>query len=200
MKNTISLVAATTLIALGSAQAVTVFTDTFNYTTDGAFIAEGGWTTVINTSTAGGGLGSAAGSGIMFGNPGNGESALEYNHTVTLTAGDVIKMDANLDRVNGYSYGMRIFLWDGVTSGSRVLSAGGTEAASSPALTTVSYTVTAADITAGRDQVIFKYSNDGAWGQTNDVTFDIESAPVPEPSGTAILGLAGVALLLRRRK
>lgn len=204
MKYTRSLTAAATLLALGNAQAVTVFFDTFNYTVDAAFIAEGGWTAAINTATAGGGLGSVAGSGIMFGNPGDGESALEYNHTTALGAGDILTMNGNVDRGSGYSYGMRIILWDGLDLGTRTEVAGGVEGGVGPAggadfdLTEVSYTVTAADITAGRDQVIFKFSNEGNWGQTNEVTFDIE--PVPEPSGTALLGLAGIALILRRRK
>lgn len=197
----LSIVAA---FSLGSAQAVTVFTDTFNYTTNAAFTTEGGWTTAINTVTTGGGLGADAGSGIMFGNPGDGESALEYNYTTPLGAGDILKMNGNVDRGTGYLYGMRIILWDGLDAGTRLEVAGGVEGGVGPAgganydLTEVTYTVSGADITAGRTQVIFKFSNEGNWGQTNDVTFDV--TPVPEPSGTAILGLAGLALILRRRK
>jgi len=185
---------------VANTQAATVFTDTFNYTADAAFVAEGGWTSTISV----GALGSGAGSGIMFGNPASGESALEYNYTVNLNEGDVITMNANVDRGNNYFYGMRIFLWDGAGAGTRVEKAGGNQqgvggtSGANHDLTQVSYTVSNTDISAGLNQVIFKYSNEGNWSQTNDVTFDV--TPVPEPSSTALLGLGGLALILRRRK
>lgn len=44
----------------------------------------------------------------------------------------------------------------------------------------MNYTVTATDIAAGRDHVIFRYSNEGnSWNQTNEVNFSVD----PKPSG-----------------
>ncbi len=197
MKNSLKIVLPLLVVSATSSQAVTVFTDTFNYTESSAFIAEGGWTTVIDL----GSIGTTSNSGIMYGNPASGESALEYNYATTLSEGDTISMDANVDRGSGYSYGMRISLWDGVT---RVEKAGGVQLGVGPSseanydLVQVSYTVTNADIAAGLNQVIFKYSNEGDWSQTNDVTFDVTS--IPEPSSTVLIGVAGIALVLRRQK
>ncbi|MGJ8672609.1 PEP-CTERM sorting domain-containing protein [Rubritalea sp.] len=39
-----------------------------------------------------------------------------------------------------------------------------------------------------------------AFGNANDETFAIEAVAVPEPSSTALLGLGGLALIMRRRK
>ncbi|MCB1130764.1 MAG: autotransporter-associated beta strand repeat-containing protein, partial [Verrucomicrobiae bacterium] len=119
--------------------------------------------------------------GRMWGNPtggGNTAAGVEYEHPTTLNAGEVITMNANINRGSGYSYGMRVFLWDGADAGTRVEKAGGTQApAAVGALTQVSYTVTPADITAGLDHVVFRYSHDGNWGETNDVSFAVNPAP-----------------------
>ena len=190
-----------TLLALFSTisalSAATVFTDSFDYSTDSAFLAEGGWTTVINTGF-GIGVDVIGGPGIMWGNPGSGECALEYNHTLTsLQVGDVITMDATVQRnFDGYLYGKEIILWDGVDSGTRVSKIDDSQAGDVIATTT--YTVTQGDIDAGLTEVIFKYSHDGGWGETADVTFDITS--VPEPSAFVLVGLGGMTFLLRRRR
>ncbi|GAA5495097.1 hypothetical protein Rhal01_01269 [Rubritalea halochordaticola] len=193
MKLTQTLLALTA--TLSAANAAIVFTDSFDYTVDNAFLAEGGWTTVIDT---GSGLGANSATGVMWGNPGaSGEAALEYNYTTTLVAGDVISMDATIVRnTSGYIYGKEIILWDGADSGTRVSKVDDSQAGN--IVTTTSYTVTQDDINAGLTQVIFKYSHDGNWGETADVTFDIVS--VPEPTSTALLGLGGLALILRRRR
>ncbi|WP_235203453.1 PEP-CTERM sorting domain-containing protein [Sulfuriroseicoccus oceanibius] len=180
------------LVAMASSQAVTVFSDTFDYTTNGAFVTEGGW-----TSHTGNG-GSDAGSGIMWGN-GN---VLEYQHGDAVAAGDVISMWATLQRDwGGYFYSMDITLWDGVNDGSRVQAAFVNlegNSATGKVLDPLSYTVTGADIAAGRDHVVIQYSHSQNWGETQDVTLDVTA--VPEPSSAALLGLGGLALILRRRK
>lgn len=102
-----AFLAAATMVGVCTLQAEIIFTDTFLYLEDGMFIAEGGWTTVFNT---GSGLNVKAGAGLMYGNRGAGESALEYQYTTPVTAGETIAMNANVDRGNGYIYGMRIFL------------------------------------------------------------------------------------------
>lgn len=185
-------VAAISLAAAVSSQAATVFSDTFNYTVTDAFVAEGGWTSHTGTG------GSDAGSGIMWGN-GN---VLEYQHTVAVAAGDVITLDGTLNRDwGGYFYSMDITLWDGADDLTRTQAAfSDTEgsAATAQALPSLSYTVTAADIIAGRDHVVIQYSHSANWGETQDVSLDITS--VPEPSSSALFGLGGLTLLLRRRK
>lgn len=186
--------AAVGMAAMASAQAATVFSDTFNYTVTNAFVAEGGWTSHTGTG------GSDAGSGIMWGN-GN---VLEYQYSVAVAAGDVITMDATLQRdFGGYFYSMDITMWDGADDGTRVQSAfSNTEgsAAVGQTLPSLSYTVTAADIAAGRDHVVIQYSHSANWGETQDVTLDVTAAAVPEPSSAALLGLGGLALIMRRRK
>jgi len=187
-------VAAIFLAAATSLQAATVFTDTFNYTVDNAMVAEGGW-----TAWSGGG-GSDAGTGKYWGGGNNGsgnDDWVEYNYTTTLSEGDVISMDANVLRIGSTrGYTMTIDLWDGADGSTRALAAGGVQdTPSSAALTTVTYTATSADV--GK-QVIFKYSHTNNWGETADVTFDVTA--VPEPSSAALLGLGGIALILRRRK
>ena len=184
--------AAITLITVASSQAATVFTDTFNYTAANAFIAKGGWTTV--TGTIGTDIGSEASSGKMWAFNGS----LEYNDTVTTVAeGDVITMNANVVRA-GYPYVMTLDLWDGVTTATRSQVDTTSQTPPTAALTELSYTVTAADISAGRDHIIFHYGHGANWGETADVTFGI--TPVPEPSSAALLGLGGLAFILRRRK
>ena len=181
--------AAITLAAVASSQAATVFTDTFNYATADDFTGEGGWTTVIGSI----GADIGAGTGFLWGKNG----ALEYNYTVVVAEGDMITMNANIKRVNR-PYTMTLDLWDGAGAGTRVEAATASQNNGAASLTELSYTVTAADITAGRDHVIFYYSHDNDWGETNDVTFDV--TVVPEPSSVALLGLGGLAIILRRRK
>lgn len=132
---------------------------------------------------------------------------MEYNHTVALNAGDTITMNATINRwsdgssgVNGYAYTMEILLWDGADAGTITSAAGGVQQGLSANLDEVSYTVLPAD--AGK-QVIFRQGNTGSgtglgggWGETSSVTYEI----IPEPSSTALLGLGGLALVLRRRK
>lgn len=195
------------IVAASSANAAVVFTDSFGYNTNttaftaGTALGDGGWTTV--ETTADGALG--ANGTHFWGNPLTGTSALEYNYTVTLNAGDVITMDSEVDRGTTYSYGMRIILWDGSTSGSRSEMEGGVfgGVGSEPAnydLPTVSYTVLQSDIDAGRNQLIFRQSNEGQWGETDSVSYTVTPNPAPEPSSTALLGLGGLALILRRKK
>ncbi|MCH7227385.1 family 16 glycosylhydrolase [Haloferula sp. A504] len=154
-----------------------VFSDTFNYGTTSAFIAEGGWTFWSGTG------GSAAGSGFCWGNP----IVLEYEHPTPLAAGETITMDAVLNRPwSGYLYGMRIVLWDGTDDASRVEVAG--DSYQGNALPQVSYAVTPADITAGRTHVIFRYSHDGNWGETQEVSFAVDAAPTGWTWGNAAGG------------
>ena len=191
MKKIINI-AAVFAVSLVASQAATVFSDTFLYTADNAFIAEGGWTTFNGTIGTDGGV--SAGVGRMWG---NGHS-VEYDYTVIVAAGDVITMDANVDRTGGqYHYTMSVFLWDGVDAGTRTL-ANTSDQNGVAALAQLSYMVNAADISAGHNQVIFQYAHSENWGETEDVTFGVTT--VPEPSSAALLGLGGLALILRRRK
>ena len=194
MKQTNTLLTALLVLAgTHSSYAATVFTDTFNYTTANAFIAEGGWTTVTGTIDTDIGSVSTDG-GYMWGYNGS----LEYNDTATTVAeGDVITMNANVRRA-GYPYVMTLDLWDGVTTATRSQVDTTSQTPPTAALTELSYTVTAADISAGRDHVIFHYGHAANWGETADVTFGITA--VPEPSSAALLGLSGLAFILRRRK
>ena len=166
-----SITASAILFASGRAAAETVLSDTFNYTATNAFLAEGGW-----TSWTGGG-GSDAGSGICWGQ----SIVLEYNHLDALTAGETVTMNAVLGRPwGGYQYGMRVILWDGTDSGTWTEVAGGTfqgNSGSGGALPEVSYTVTPGNITDGLTHVIFRYSHDGNWGETQEVAFAINPLP-----------------------
>lgn len=192
MKYTLMALAAMT----GAASAATVFSDTFDYSSaSGAdLVANHGWTSYTGTN-ANLGTGSAGGVTYLYGN-GN---TLSYNHTVDLTEGAVLNINANIDparATSGYTYGKTISLWDGVNAGTIASKATITQAGNL-FTTDLNYTVTAADITAGLDQVIFTYSVVG-WGQLADITFDVEA--VPEPSSAALLGLVGFSLILRRRR
>lgn len=173
---------------IGGVAAQVVFSDTFDYgegnlnqfTT--APPNGGGWTSLV----PGGALGDNFGTtdeGRMWGNPtasGNTAAGVEYNHPTALAAGEVITMNADISRGAGYQYGMRVFLWDGSDDSTRVLVAGDSQSPTAVgALNEVSYTVTPADITEGRDHVIFRYSHDGNWGETDEVSFAVD----PPPSG-----------------
>ena len=125
-------------------------------------------------------------------------ASLEYNDTATTVAeGDVITINANAKRINR-PYIMKIDLWNGADTGTCVQADTSSQNHATAALTELSYTVTAADISAGRDHVIFHYGHGANWGETNDVTFGVTT--VPEPSSAALLGLGGLAFILRRRK
>jgi len=188
--------AALTCVALPCAQAATVFFDGFDYTTDNALTTAkpvgGGWTQ-INGNAAD--IGVTVGNSVMWGNG----PSVQYNYAVAVAAGDVITMDANIVRtqVDRYYYKMTISTWDGLDAGTKTL-ADTSEQTGLAALVQLSYTVTAADISDGRDHIIYEYSNSVNWGETADVTLGVTA--VPEPSSAALLGLGGFALILRRRK
>lgn len=156
-------------LLLGSADrsaAGVVFSDSFDYTAGSAFLAEGGWSYWNGTG------GSDAGSGICWGQ----SIVLEFEYPTALAAGESITMDAVLNRPwAGYFYGMRIVLWDGSDDASRIEVAGGSYQGN--ALPQVSYAVTPADIGAGRTHVIFRYSHDGNWGESQEVSFAVDAAP-----------------------
>ena len=204
MKRTLFATSALTL-ALGSTYAASVFSDTFGYAGGGSgptstMVTTGGWTTHNGASLA------ANGAGILNGDGSDLNNWAEYNHTTSLSAGDILTIDGNVDRGTGGGYGYitRIYLWDGINAGTRTEVAGSVQFPTGGidngphALNQVSYTVSSADITAGRDQVIFRYGHQTGWGETHDVDFGV--TPVPEPSSLTLLGLGGLALLLRRRQ
>lgn len=178
--------------AVSSASAGIVFSDTFNYTANNAMVAEGGWTSHTGTG------GSDAGSGFLWGN-GN---VLEYNYTNTVAAGDVLTLDATVQRDwAGYFYTMTADLWDGSDVGTRLQAATSVQegsTATAGALSQLTYTVTAADIAAGRDHVIFQYSHSTNWGETQDVSFGVTA--IPEPATLGLVAVCGGCILFIRRK
>lgn len=205
MKLTIQHITCLSLALTAAVPAASVFTDTFNYAAGGTgptstMVTTGGWTTHNGASLA------TNDAGILNGNGAELDNWAEYNYTVTLAAGDMLTIDGNVDRGNGGGYGYitRIYLWDGTNAGTVTEVAGSVQLPTGGidngphALDQVSYTVTSTDITAGRDQVIFRYGHETGWGETHDVDFGVTA--VPEPSLSALLGLGAFALILRRRK
>lgn len=184
------VIAALSLSGAMGSFGLTVFTDSFEYDNANAFIAEGGWTTLIDID-ADPGTGLGAGEGFLWGNGNGGESALEFEYPTALNANEVISIDASVRRPNaGYQYGMRIILWDGADITTRTEVAGGSvegNTATAGVLPPVTYSVTAADLTAGRDHVIFKYGHDVNWGETDVVTF----AVTPPLDGSIWTNVAG---------
>ncbi len=158
--------------------AETVFTDTFVYGTVNAFTsappAGGGWTTWDATG------GCDASAGFCWGN----QLDLKFNHPTALTVGQIITMDANVRRTGStYGYGMKVFLWNGTDSipvevaGNVQTFPGAVNTNANLNLSQVSHTVTQANLDAGQNHVVFKYSHANNWSETNEVTFAVNSAP-----------------------
>ena len=185
------------LVACATAQAAVVFTDNFNSTsypaggTPAEFQAKG-WTNLVIGSGLGTGTTQQQGGPVVPTMWGNGCS-LEYLYMVKpVSCGDIISIDANCMRFEGYSYLEEIGFWDGADPGSYVAvatfsgigHAQGTYATwwtpPVPApLATLSYSATPAD--AGK-YLIFRYGHGNSWSETADVTFSI--TPVTTPSLT----------------
>jgi len=70
--------------------------------------------------------------------------------------------------------------------------------------TPISISLTAADITGGGNQfAVYRFSDPTLVGSNQQSAvsgFVLDAVVVPEPSSTALLGLGGLALVLRRRK
>ena len=79
-------------------------------------------------------------------------------------------------------------MWDGSNAGTLTSVAGGSQPATEPALTTASYTVTAANITAGLDHVVFRFGHDIGWGEAADATLRVLSNSKTPVTDLAITG------------
>ncbi len=190
----LGLLAATALSA-SSSQAAVVFTDNFDladYPGGGtlAEFAAKGWTTVeadpgnIGVSISGNGGGTTE--SVMWGN----NAYLEYAYLASpVNCGDLISIDVNCTRFEGYSYLREIILWDGSDPNTRVtvaeLNAVGHALGDwatwwtppgKDRIESLSYSVTSAD--AGK-YVIFRYGHSSGWGETSDVTFSV--LPITTP-------------------
>ncbi len=185
------------LVACAATHAAVVFTDNFDlekYPAGGTpeeFLANG-WTTIADPTSMGvsiSGNGGGTTETVLWGNL----NAFEYNHMAApINCGDLLTIDVNCTRFEGYRYLREIILWDGADPASRetvaMLDAIGH--ALGPYATwwtppgkdridSLSYTATGAD--SGK-YVIFKYGHSSGWGETSDITFSI--TPVPAPTFT----------------
>ncbi len=180
-------------------QGAVVFTDTFDHPGNSlADFQAAGWTAVYGTAGDNLGTGASGNAGatetVFWGNPtagtGNTEAALEYNYMAApISCGDILTIEANCMRFEGYSYLREIILWDGSNPGTRVavatLSAVGKALGpyatwwTPPAKDRIEplvYEATAAD---NGKYVIFKYGHSAGWGETADVSFSIEKVTLP---------------------
>ncbi|HRT08814.1 MAG TPA: hypothetical protein P5233_10545 [Candidatus Paceibacterota bacterium] len=179
-----------------------VFTDNFDTAAypAGGTLAEfqaRGWTAVYGTPGSNLGVGTSGNAGatesVFWGNPtaaGNTQAALEYNYMAApINCGDIITIEANCMRFEGYSYLREIILWDGANPATRVavatLDAVGKALGpyatwwtppAKDAIQPLTYVATPAD--AGK-YVIFKYGHSAGWGETADVTFSITPVTIP---------------------
>lgn len=144
-----------------------------------------GWTTVVYDG--GGNAGIVPGVDLWGFGSGTTGLALTKDYTGIIAEGDVFTIDATVRR--DYTYGMEILIDGVVVAGSK------NEAAPGNVLGQVSYTATAADV--GKP-LVFSYGHYDNWAETTSITFGV--TPVPEPSSSALFGLGGLALLLRRKR
>ncbi|NWK55705.1 PEP-CTERM sorting domain-containing protein [Verrucomicrobiaceae bacterium N1E253] len=191
-----SLFVATAMVS----QAATVFTDDFTAYTSGLTGSDAGnallgngWTSVTNNSSNGFGF-----NGRLYGY-GSGSSAnsltLSRDHATDLLVGDTITMDATINTARGgagYDYAFRILI-NGVQV-AQGLDMGDDGAGN---VNQLSYTVDGSTAGAAKT-VTFEFGHYWNWGESESVTFAVDT--VPEPSSSALLGLGGLALILRRRK
>ena len=121
----------------------------------------------------------------------------------TMTDGNVITFSYGLYNDNSSFNNMTGQLWnltDGVLLNSETTTVlGSTHINYVPVDVSFTYTVTAAD---DGDTLQLRFVERGN-STARDIYVDnysVSSAPVPEPTSTALLGLGGLALILRRRK
>ncbi|HOX03519.1 MAG TPA: hypothetical protein P5555_14715 [Candidatus Paceibacterota bacterium] len=179
------------LAACAGTQGAVVFTDTFDHEGSIAGFEAAGWTNIvagqgIGTEEYMGGSGQTVPESCMWGSA----CSLEYYAPNIVSCGDIISIDANCMRFEGYNYLREIVLWDGVNEASRVSVALDTSRAvalgnyqtwwfppvKNP-IATVTYHATEAD--AGK-RIIFRYGHFSGWGDTADVTFSITPVTAPE--------------------
>jgi len=182
--------------ALGaSSQAAVVFTDNFDladYPGGGtpAELMAKGWTTVeadpgnIGVSISGNGGGTTE--SVLWGN----NAYLEFNYAgAPVNCGDLISIDVNCTRFEGYSYLREIILWDGSNPATRetvaTLNAVGHALGpwatwwTPPAKDQIeSLTYAVAPENAGK-YVIFRYGHSSGWGETADVSFSVTTITTP---------------------
>ncbi|MBP8262070.1 MAG: hypothetical protein KA118_20660, partial [Verrucomicrobia bacterium] len=104
----------TGLAACAGTQGAVVFTDTFDHEGSIAGFEAAGWTNIvagqgIGTEEYMGGSGQTVPESCMWGSA----CSLEYYAPNIVSCGDIISIDANCMRFEGYNYLREIVLWDG---------------------------------------------------------------------------------------
>ena len=193
-------------LASGSVNAATVAD--FGFELD-----DGSWTFVANANIQSGVQAHGSGNGYTNGPGAGGPSTLHQTLTDTINNGNTYTLTVDIGQHNAFSDGVGEFYLFGSTSGlgTPLSNANGTAlmtgivapvGTTAPAYThdlQVTYTALASgDPFAGQNIGIALVGSGGIQVVWDEVRLDISA--VPEPSTTALLGLGGLALILRRRK
>jgi hypothetical protein len=190
MKTILPLAAAMGTLALSAASvnAAVMSLGSLNTTGDG----NTGW---IFSSA----VGVQAGSGANDGSP-DGKSFWGQNFTSTGTSnGDKLAAgDYTINFLSNFTITIEAFAWDGATATSLGTATDTTQSSWSAA--SHQFSVAGGSALIGQDlQLVFKSPPVNGYRGFDTITADFTAA-VPEPTTTALLGLGGLALILRRRK
>ncbi|MGB0774617.1 MAG: PEP-CTERM sorting domain-containing protein [Akkermansiaceae bacterium] len=200
------LVAFTAVMALGSAQAATTLTFTFTNDTGADFSAFTGTSSPITINdiaatadgeaftfdlTLSGTVGSAGGTpvaGTVFTSQ---RPRFDFDATDT----DFKTLTLTIDDIQG------AVVFDGFVSVDRFDNLGGDPwDVNGQTISATGNTVAITTITGSMTITQLANSGGGSNGATRFEGFQAQFSAVPEPSSTALLGLGGLALMLRRRK